>query len=364
MRDRADLVDAAAGAGLTIRQIETLPDGTITSRMVFDDPWAAARLLVTLTNQDAGDPIVRAWSLAILRATANAIGEADAGPTLSPELLAAFVRALHGNVITQIKFRHEPVETFQAARYTMQVEAGDCDDHGRLLVSLAKAAGLEARLVFIDDEGRVVILEDGEVPVDGSQPAHATSLLKDGDGWWWAETTIDAGFGEPPLDALDRLLAEGVDLGRNPFEDAGPAMRAIGSWGVVTAGDVASRKDELNTIVQSIENDVIACLTKIDAGTVYAWNAFLAEWDGFYADAPAWYNAGAQGRQAGEYTDRIHDWQQKLGSQCTLSTPTVPIDQGPSEVFSAVKVGAVALAAVAAAFVVHDVTRLLPAARR
>lgn len=346
MRDRADLEGAAERAGLTITQIETLPDGTISSRMVFDDPWAASRLLIELTDQDAGDPVVRTWAYAILRATALAIGEELDGPTLSPGLLAEFIRALHFNVITQIKFRHEPVETFQSARETMKLGAGDCDDHARLLVALAKSAGVDAKLVFLEAD---------------AQPAHVAPLLRDADAWWWAETTIDARFGEPPLAALDRLVAAGVDLGSNPFEQ--PQTRAIGTFGVVTAADVRARKQELNTVIQSIETDVVGCLTKIDAGTVDAWNAFLAEWDGFYGDDPSWWNAGAQGRQAGEYTDRIHDWQTKLAAQCTLSTPVIPEDSGGLQI-SALKLGLAAVVIVAGAVVVHDVTRLLPEGRR
>jgi len=106
VRDRADLLGAAARAGLRVTQIEELPDGTITSRMVFEDPWAAARLLNELTEEDGSDPIVRQWSLDILDATARELGEELAGPTLSPELLDAYVRALWANVQTQIKFRH------------------------------------------------------------------------------------------------------------------------------------------------------------------------------------------------------------------------------------------------------------------
>jgi hypothetical protein len=348
MRDRADLEGAAQRAGLTIRQIETLPDGTIASRMVFEDPWAAARLLAELTDQDADDPVVRGWALEILGAVADALGESDAGPTLSPELLAAFVRALHYNVQTQIRFRHEKKETFQSARETMRVGAGDCDDHARLLIALARSAGVDAQLVFFDED---------------DQPSHAVGLLRDASGWWWAETTIDARFGEAPLDALGRLQGEGVDLGANPFEQG--AVQGIGSapWGFVTAGDVRTRKDELNATVESLDADVVHCAA-LDGATLGAWNEFVASWRTFYGDDPSWWDAGAQGRQAGDYADQILDWQNRLAAVCKLSAPKLPAQAGPQDLYSVVKVVAIAGAVVAGAFALRDVTRILPSARR
>jgi Transglutaminase-like superfamily len=249
MRDRADLAGAADRAGLTITQIETLPDGSIASRMSFEDPWAAARLLVELTDQDAGDPVVRMWAFEILAATAGMIGETDDGPTLSPELLAAFVRAVHYNVITQIKFRHEPVETFQSARLTLELGAGDCDDHARLLVATLKSAGVEARLAFFES---------------GDQPSHVVPLVRDGEGWWWAETTIDARFGEPPLDALDRLVASGVDLGRNPFE----GDDSESGIGAVTPSDVLAYRNLWDDYVMGTARAAAACAASLPAGSV------------------------------------------------------------------------------------------------
>ena len=87
MRTRADLQAAAAGAGLVIDAIEAVPvagGGTaLATRMTFTDPWSAADLLFTLAEEDAGDPIVRAWSLEILTATADELGLA-LGPTITP----------------------------------------------------------------------------------------------------------------------------------------------------------------------------------------------------------------------------------------------------------------------------------------
>jgi hypothetical protein len=248
VRDRADLLGAAARAGLRVTQIEELPDGTITSRMVFEDPWAAARLLNELTEEDGSDPIVRQWSLDILDATARELGEELAGPTLSPELLDAYVRALWANVQTQIKFRHEKKETFQSARMTMRLRAGDCDDHARLLVALAIAGGVEGELVFLEAD---------------AQPAHVVSLLKGSDGWYWAETTINARFGEPPIDALDRVEAEEGPLDRNPFE-------GVSGIGAVTPSDVLAYRNLWDGYVMGTARAAQACAQSLSAGSLEA----------------------------------------------------------------------------------------------
>jgi hypothetical protein len=248
VRDRADLLGAAARAGLTVTQIEELPDGTLTSRMVFDDPWAAARLLEELTQQDAADPIVRLWALDILSATAQAIGESLEGPTLSPDLLDSYAFALWENVQRQIKFRHERTETFQSARLTMRLGAGDCDDHARLLVALAIAGGLEAQLTFLEAD---------------DQPAHVVGLVKTSGGWTWAETTIDAEFGEPPLDALARLEDEGGPLDRNPFE-------GMGDLGAVTPSDVLAYRNLWDPYVMGTARAALACAQSLPAGSVEA----------------------------------------------------------------------------------------------
>jgi Transglutaminase-like superfamily len=342
VRDRADLLGAAARAGLTVRQIEELPDGTITSRMVFEDPWAAARLLNELTEEDGADPIVREWSLDILAATSRELGEDLGGPTLSPELLDAYARALWDNVQTQIKFRHERKETFQSARLTMRLGAGDCDDHARLLVALAIAGGLEAELVFLEAD---------------DQPAHVVGLIKGSDGWYWAETTIDARFGEPPLEALDRLRASGEPLDRNPFEGIS------GPFGVVMPSDVQVRKDQVDAQIDSTDADVVNC-AKLDSGTVSSWNLFVSAWRSFYADEPGFFTTGAQGRQVADYVDQLEEWQIKLKADgCTLTAAPIPTQKG-DDTASTIKVVAIAAAVVAGAFALVEVSRLVPKAAR
>ena len=343
MRTAADLARSAQRAGLQLDTLERVPvagGGTaLASGMSFDDPWAAADLLFDLAEEDAGDPIVRAWSLEILAATAAELG-LRAGPTVGPALRDAYARALHANVQDQIKFVHEPVETFQSARVTMQTGAGDCDDHARLLYALAVAGNLPAKLVFFESD---------------DQPIHVVAQLQDSDGsWQWAETTIDADYGEEPHAALARL-----DLG----SDADPFSHAIsGPWGFVTPGDVAARKDQVAAEVQATDSDVVNCAA-LSSGTVSAWNLFVAGWQDFYADAPSIWNAGSQGRQVADYVDQLDAWQSKLTAQgCNLSA--APIPKQTSEGLSIVTTVAIGAAVIAGAFAVIEVARLVPRARR
>lgn len=349
MRTRADLQAAAAGAGLVIDAIEAVPvagGGTaLATRMTFTDPWSAADLLFTLAEEDAGDPIVRAWSLEILTATADELGLA-LGPTITPELRDAYARALHANVQTYVKFVHEPVETFQSARVTMQTGAGDCDDHARLLYALAVAGNLPAKLVFFEQD---------------DQPVHVVAQLEDADGTWqWAETTIDAAYGEEPHDALARLDGQ-LDDANNPLSHA--AQPIAGPWGFVTPGDVQARKDQVAAEIASTDTDAVNC-GKLDSGTLSAWNLFVVGWQDFYADAPNLFNAGSQGRQVADYVDQLDTWQSKLTALgCTMSAAPLP-KQTDSGIGSTITLVAVAAAVVAGAYAVVEVMKVVPRARR
>lgn len=360
MRTAADLAAVVERVGgIVILSIEEVPvsgGGTrIAARMAFEDPWAAARLLVELADEDASDPVVRAWALDILRATAEAIGE-SLGPTLSPALSDAFARAIHDNVQAQIKFIQEPLETFQSAAVTMQSGAGDCDDHARLVYALACAGGLNSQLVFFEDE------DSGSLPMvmlggDGTQPVHVVAQIQDPNGaWQWAETTIAAEYGEEPHDAFERL--GGVPATADPFRGAAAGGAAgVGFLGLdfVTPADVQTRKTELDATVNALDGDVIRCQA-IDSATLSAWNEFVVSWREFYAVAPSVWNAGGQGRQAQEYADAIRDWQTRVSTVCTLSGPTLP-EVKSENVFGTVAAVAVAVTAVAAAWTIAPVVR-------
>ena len=95
-RTTTDLARVAKRAGLQIVNVERVPvaggapgETTLASRMRFEDPWAAARLLDALADEDAGDPVVRAWSLDMLRHAIPA--RTMSGPTVEPEDLERFM---------------------------------------------------------------------------------------------------------------------------------------------------------------------------------------------------------------------------------------------------------------------------------
>jgi transglutaminase-like putative cysteine protease len=204
MRTADDLRRVARRAGLSIVGIERVPAAgggtTLSARMRFRDPWAAARLLKALADEDAADPVVRAWALDILRAAVATTRPSNDGPTLPARAMRAFNRSAHRSVQHAIRFVREPRETFQSARVTMQSGAGDCDDHARLLHALAKSIGGHSRLVFFATQG---------------QPVHVCDELLDpfdsgkGGVWRWAETTVPAAYGEHPRAAFLRLRAAG-----------------------------------------------------------------------------------------------------------------------------------------------------------
>ncbi len=330
MRSASDLRSAARRAGMTVVSLERVPapggtGWTWSARLRFRDPWAAARLLQILSDEDAADPIVVAWALEISAAALEHAGLA-AGPTMTPAMRTVIGEAIVENVQHFVRFIHEPQERFQAAATTMAAGAGDCDDHARLVYALGRAAGLPAKLIFFDEE---------------NEPVHVVAQLGDGIGMRWAETTIPAEFGEHPYAALERV---GADASADPM-----AAASMGFLGLdfVTPGDVQSRKEELNAAVVALDSDAVTCAA-LDARTLGAWDEFLAAWRGFMASAPSVFNAGGQGRQAADYADQIRDWQDRIGGVCKLTGPSVPQAKGDPIVSTVQLVAVVAVAGAAA----------------
>jgi transglutaminase-like putative cysteine protease len=328
----------AAGAVLLSHELVQRKDGswTLAGRFGFDDPWAAARLLCILAEEDADEPAVQEWSRSILEETADAYGTTVDDPTI----LDAFAAAVHANVQGWIRFAPEEGERFQSASTTMIEGVGDCDCHARLVHALMRAQGAESELRFFESE---------------DEPVHAVAALGTSQGPAWAETTIAAAFGEHPQEAYRRL---GLDRA-NTRPD-------IGFLGLefVTPKNVADRKAELDVYVVATDQDVTRCTT-LDPSTRAAWVDFVVGWKAFLDDKPGWFDAGAQGRQAAEYADTIHEWQTKLAAICTTSLPSAPIvptaPQDPT--VGLIKTVAVVVGLVAGAVVVVKVLDVLPKRR-
>lgn len=151
----------------------------------FDCPTADAKvkLLDLATTADARyDPRVRQIALDIAQRTR----------TTGPGELA---RALHAAVKARVRYLGEAIDTFQSAWQTWSMGLGDCDDSARLIAALARSIGLQAHLAILRDPS--------------GEPRHVATQIWDGRTWQWCEATLDARFGEHPVDAFHRLRAEG-----------------------------------------------------------------------------------------------------------------------------------------------------------
>ncbi len=149
----------------------------LVGRIACVDGWAAARLLVALSDEDAATAGARSFA-AQLRARFPR--DVD------------FALAVHSLVKRRVAFVREHGELFQSGAMTLNAGQGDCDDHARLVYGIAKAGGLRTSMA---------ILHRG----DDSGPAHATAILGVNGAPIWAETTLDARFGEDPNAAAKRL---------------------------------------------------------------------------------------------------------------------------------------------------------------
>ncbi len=141
------------------------------------DGWGGGRLLLALAVEDARTPGAHRLASELRASTA---GDED------------FARAVHAFVRERVRFERERVEEFETGGYTLELGAGDCDAHFRLVYAILEAGGLHSGLA---------LLHHG----DGSGPAHAVAVVQLGGVWTWVETTVAAHFGEPPNDAARRL---------------------------------------------------------------------------------------------------------------------------------------------------------------
>lgn len=156
------------------------------------DGWAAGRLLLALSIEDAHSP----GAQALARELRGGLDD------------VSFAEVVHAWVLARIAFVRERGEIFQSGAATINRGAGDCDDHARLAYALGVAGGLR---------GAIGVLHHGaSAPPDKQGPAHAAALFYVDGGWTFAETTVHAGFGENPNDAARRLglTNERTDIAR------------------------------------------------------------------------------------------------------------------------------------------------------
>lgn len=151
-----------------------------------DDPQNATmfRFLLGVADIDLADPVARAVGLQ-LRASG---GDDD----------EAIARAVQSWTKQNIWYAREPTETFQAPWWTIKTGVGDCDDHANLVHSIARNAGLSARITAVRDATGVI--------------RHVCAQINVAGVYRWIETTLDAAYDEPPKMAARRLRAARSDL--------------------------------------------------------------------------------------------------------------------------------------------------------
>lgn len=339
-RTPADLARAAkaAGAVLLSHAVVERSDGsfTIAGEFGFADPWAAARLLCILAEEDGcdPDPLVLGWANAILEETAAATG-------LSPEdpaICDAYLEAVHASVQRYVRFAPEEGERFQSAETTMVEGVGDCDCHARLCHALARAGGCASELRFFEA---------------GGEPVHAVAALGTTAGPAWAETTIAAAFGEHPQAAYRRL---GLDQhGARPD---------IGAAAAPTHDDIVALQTRLQDLALATALAVEAC-PALPAAHATAWSALAQQILRFVSADPDSADY-AVGQQLAVQLSAVADELRAAGCQAPIPAPipqpaAPPASENPwAGLAFAAKAVAVAVAAVAGAVVVVKVIDILP----
>lgn len=181
-----EIRDAARRAGcrvLEMRQVQTRYGLVWYGKHSCPDNPATFRFLLELAKMDEGDPIARSLGLEFF-------GEHPKDPRARAAAIQQWIK-------DHIWYVREPKETFQSPSYTVQSGAGDCDDHANLLNAIARNAQLVSRIVPL-------LKPNGDVK-------HAVTQVQINGAWNFAETTVDAHFGEGPLEAVRRLGLGGRD---------------------------------------------------------------------------------------------------------------------------------------------------------
>jgi transglutaminase-like putative cysteine protease len=176
--DTRELARVADSTGCRVLTRSRLDMGDGSSLPVLElecgDNRTAIRFLNAAAHKDTGDPEVRDLALRLLAAH----------PDELPQAVHLFVKLC-------VRFVREKTETFQHTSYTLRRRGGDCDDHARCVAALVLAGGGNARIVGVpNSKGRV---------------AHVAPQAVHNGAWHWAETTVDAAFGEHPRLAARRL---------------------------------------------------------------------------------------------------------------------------------------------------------------
>jgi hypothetical protein len=111
--------------------------------------------------------------------------------------------AIHSFLQRRVRFLEGPVQRWARPERTIRGGYGDCGNSTRATVSLARLAGLPARLRWFTAPVRV----PGPLGGVRAMPVHVVAQIGDPrtNAWRWSEATFPARFGEHPLRAAARL---------------------------------------------------------------------------------------------------------------------------------------------------------------
>jgi transglutaminase-like putative cysteine protease len=154
-------------------------------------------------------PQVRQAAAGAVAGASRAIAAAGRIASLSPEEARAAVAAALLLWTQRRGYKPDPAgeEWFQPVPWTI-ARGGDCEDLSTLFVTLARAAGLRAQLVWIDQPSHALNHVTAQVYLGDYARRFGSS-----DGWAWAETSVlGARLGENPYHAAERL-GQGENLG-------------------------------------------------------------------------------------------------------------------------------------------------------
>jgi lysozyme len=260
---RAGGIRVVSGAGGLLNLLApgevraAVKDGQFAARLVFSDPWAAARFLVEVEKEDAADPAI--WKVGQALAAVARGGARE------------YAASLQAWMQKTIRFQKEEGEVFQSGRYTLETGVGDCDCHAKLVRSLLRVGGVTGRFGFLHD---------------GDAPRHVWCEAEVNGSWVPLETTFAAKFGEPPLDAAKRLgIKTRPDL---------KGSRVVTMGGVAPSGETEEGVD-----VSSFSGAVDWSALAKSAGF-----AIIRSGDGLGKDsrfAANWQGAGGAGLVRGAY---------------------------------------------------------------
>ncbi len=145
------------------------------------DNATAIKYLTAAAQYDAWAPEIREVAAALLRVHPG--GNKD------------FASGVQDFVKRNVRYIVEEDEEFQSAKLTLAAGEGDCDKQARAVAAICIAGGiLKAKCFGVANAAGEIVHVCAEIP--------DVSIAG---GWAPLETTIDASYGEQPLDAARRL---------------------------------------------------------------------------------------------------------------------------------------------------------------